>query len=126
MFTLDKNDAYEYNDVSNMHLAKLKFTYPSVNKNYNFNDKNAFLISYKNKYGVLPNKYAVRGFDITYDVLLRLASAKNVYKSVDSDYVTEYIENKFRYTKKFLSGYQNQAVYIVRLDDDLQFQEVKN
>jgi len=125
LFTLDKNAAYDYNDVSNVHLAKLGFTYPSVEKSYNHNDKNAFLISYKNEYGVLPNRYAVRGFDVAYDVILRLAVADDVYKSIDSDYVTEYIENKFRYTKKFLSGYQNEAVYLVKYTKDLQFEEVK-
>lgn len=124
LFTFDKNDAYDYNDVSNLHLAKLNFTFPSVNKSYNHNDKNAFLISYKNEYGVLPNKYAVRGFDVTYDVLLRLAIAKDIYDSMDSDYETEYIENKFRYTKRFLSGYENEAVYLVKYNNDLLFEEV--
>ncbi|MFC7358177.1 LysM peptidoglycan-binding domain-containing protein [Jejudonia soesokkakensis] len=125
LFTFDKNDAYDYNDVSNLHLAKLNFTFPSVNKSYNHNDKNAFLISYKNEYGVLPNKYAVRGFDVTYDVLLRLAIANDIYDSMDSDYETEYIENKFRYTKRFLSGYENEAVYLVKYNKDLLFEEVE-
>jgi len=125
LFTLDKNDAYDYQDVSNVHLAKLNFTFPSVNKSYDYNELNSFLISYKNKYGVLPNRYAVRGFDVTYDVILRLASADDVYKATDSDYVTEYIENKFRYTKKLLSGYQNNALYIIKYNSNLQFEEAK-
>jgi LysM repeat protein len=125
LFTFDKNDAYDYNDVSNLHLAKLNFTFPSVNKSYNHNDKNAFLISYKNEYGVLPNKYAVRGFDVTYDILLRLAIANDIYASMESDYETEYIENKFRYKKKFLSGYENDAAYLVKYNKDLLFEEVK-
>jgi len=125
LFTLDKNDAYNYHDVSNMHLAKLNFTFPSVNKSYNFKDKNAFLVSYKNKYGVLPNRFAVRGFDVTYDVLLRLAIADDVYDANDSNVETEYIENKFRYTKKMFSGYQNNALYIIKYNADLQFEVVQ-
>ncbi|GEQ86703.1 hypothetical protein ULMS_22110 [Patiriisocius marinistellae] len=125
LFTLDKNDAYDYNDVSNMNLAKLQFTFPSVSKSYNYNDKTPFLISYKNKYGVLPNRYAVRGFDVTYDVLLRLASADDVYEATEDDFETEYIENKFRYSKKFLSGYVNNAVYIIKYKDNLQFEVLK-
>ncbi|MBZ0326030.1 MAG: LysM peptidoglycan-binding domain-containing protein [Altibacter sp.] len=125
LFTLDKNAAYDYNDVSNVHLAKLGFTFPSVNKSYNYKDKTPFLTSYKNKYGVLPNRYAVRGFDVTYDVLLRLASADDVYDATKNDVVTEYIENKFHYTKKLFSGYQNNAVYIVKYNEELQFEEVK-
>ncbi len=125
LFTLDKNDAYDYHDVSNVHLAKLGFTFPSVNRSYNYKEKTAFLTSYKNQYGVLPNRYAVRGFDVTYDVLLRLASAEDVYDAIDSKVETEYIENKFRYTKKMFSGYQNNALYIIRYNNDLQFEEVK-
>lgn len=125
LFSLDKNEAYDYHDVSNMHLAKLNFTFPSVNKNYNYKDRKPFLISYKNKYGVLPNKYAVRGFDITYDVLLRLASNEDIYKALEADFETEYIENKFRYSKKFMSGYVNNAFYIIKYKEDLQFEVIR-
>lgn len=125
LFTLDKNDAYDYHDVSNMHLAKLGFTFPSVKKTYDYNQRTAFVTSYKNKYGVLPNRFAVRGFDITYDVLLRLASAKDMYEATSSDYETEYVENKFRYSKKLLSGYQNEASYIIKFKDDLQYEVIE-
>ena len=125
LFTLDKNDAYNYHDVSNLHLAKLNFTFPSVNKSYNYKDKSAFLVSYKNKYDVLPNRFAVRGFDVTYDVLLRLAVADDVYDANDSNVETEYIENKFRYTKKMFAGYQNNALYIIKYNQDLQFEVVE-
>ncbi|MBT8263135.1 MAG: LysM peptidoglycan-binding domain-containing protein [Bacteroidia bacterium] len=125
LFTTDKNDAFNYHDVSNMNLAKLNFTFPSVNKSYNFKDKNAFLVSYKNKYNVLPNRFAVRGFDVTYDVLLRLAIADDVYDANDSNIETEYIENKFRYTKKMFSGFQNNALYIIKYNNDLQFEVVE-
>jgi LysM repeat protein len=125
LFTTDKNDAYNFQDVSNMHLAKLNFTFPSVNRNYNFKDKNAFLVSYKNKYEVLPNRFAVRGFDVTYDVLLRLSVADDVYDANDSKIETEYVENKFRYTRKLFSGYQNNALYIIKYNNDLQFEVVE-
>jgi hypothetical protein len=122
LFSLDKNAAFDYHDVSNVHLAKLNFTFPSVNKSYNYADENAFLISYKNTYGVLPNRFAVRGFDLTYDVLLRLASAENMFKASEEAFETEYIENKFSYTKTLFSGYQNNAFYIIKYQEDLQFQ----
>ncbi|PKA83718.1 amino acid/amide ABC transporter substrate-binding protein (HAAT family) [Ulvibacter sp. MAR_2010_11] len=125
LFTLDKNDAYDYHDVSNVHLAKLGFTFPSVNRSYNYKEKNAFLTSYKNKYGVLPNRYAVRGFDVTYDVLLRLASGDDLHEASSNEIETEYIENKFRYSKKLFSGYQNEATYIIKYNKELQFEEVK-
>ena len=125
LFTLDKNDAYNYHDVSNLHLAKLNFTFPSVNKSYNYKEKDPFLISYKNKYGVYPNRYAVRGFDITYDILLRLASAEDLYDAYQNDYETEYVENKFHYTRNTSSGYQNSAAYIIKYMNNLEFEIVK-
>lgn len=125
LFTLDKNDAYDYHDISNMHLARLNFTFPSVNKSYNYKEKDPFLVSYKNKYGVYPNRYAVRGFDITYDVLLRLASADDLYETSEEDFETEYIENKFRYTKNATSGYQNQATYILKYKNNLEIEIVE-
>lgn len=125
MFTLDKNKAYDFDDISNVNLAKLDFTFPSVNKSYDYDEKEPFLISYKNKYGVLPNKYAVRGFDVAYDVLLRLASAEDVYDATNAAFETEYIENKFRYSKKMLSGYQNMATYILKYTKDLKFDVVR-
>lgn len=125
LFTTHKNDNFEYDDVSNMHLAHLNFTFPSVSKSYDFDEKDAFIVSYENKYGVLPNRYAVRGFDLTYDVLLRLAAADTIYDAVDADSETEYVENKFRYDKKLFSGYTNQAFYILKYGEGLKIEVVK-
>lgn len=125
LFTLDKNQAYEWHEVSNSRLAKLDFTFPSVNKNLNGEDRNPFLISYKNKYGVLPNRFAIRGFDVTYDVLLRLASEKDIYDAILPENETAYIENKFRYEKSSSEGYCNEAAYILKYNDELKFEEVK-
>ena len=125
LFTLDKGDVYEFDDVSNMHLAKLNFTFPSISRPYDFEDQNAFLVSYKNKYGVLPNKYAVRGFDLTYDIILRLGTAEDIYDASQSDVSTEYVENRFRYDKRMFSGYRNQGFYLLKYNMDLNLEIVK-
>ena len=62
----------------------------------------------------MPNKYAVRGFDVTYDVLLRLAATDDVYDEATTAYQTEYIESKFWYQPQASSGYTNKAVYILQ------------
>ena len=64
-----------------------------------------------------PSKYATRGFDLTLDILLRLASADDLYSAANDAIETEYVENKFRYGKKFFGGYYNQAVYVVKYQD---------
>jgi LysM repeat protein len=117
LFTLDKNKAYDYHDISNMHLGNLYFTCPAVQKPFDPNEINPFIASYKNKYGVLPNSYAIRGFDVTYDILLRLGVATSVYEAYQ--YPTQYIESKFKYAKKMFSGYQNVGAYILTYKPDL-------
>lgn len=126
LFTLDKNDAYDYQEVSNARLARLQFTFPSVNKSTDEDTREAFAISYKNKYGVAPNRYATRGFDVTYDVLLRLASTdETAFEAVLPENETVYIENKFHYTKSPSKGYINQAAYILKYNSELEFEVVE-
>lgn len=125
LLTLDKNQAYEWHEVSNIRLSKLQFTFPSVNRNIAEDVREPFFISYKNKYGVVPNRYAIRGFDVTYDVLLRLASGKDIYDAILPENETVYIENKFRYEKSDSKGYCNEAAYILKYNDQLKFEEVK-
>ena len=65
-----------------------------------------------------PNRYAIRGFDLTLDLLLRLASTENdLFDASGSEIETEYLENKFRYTKKLFGGYTNESVYVVKYHD---------
>ncbi|WP_179346077.1 PBP1 and LysM peptidoglycan-binding domain-containing protein [Winogradskyella ursingii] len=115
--TLDKNKAFEGKNIDNYHLSNLKFHYPSVNKDFDENSTNGFVKAYRKEYGVSPSKYAVRGFDITLDVLMRLAYKDDLFQASDESIETEYVENKFRYNKSLFGGYVNEAVYIVKYDD---------
>ena len=118
LYTTNKSSAFEdETNVSNIHLSNLKFHYPSANKVYDVSITNKFVEKYKSVYGVNPSKYATRGFDLTMDLLLRLASNDNLYNASTSDIETEYVENKFRYSKKLFGGYYNEAVYVVKYDD---------
>ncbi|RKE98047.1 PBP1 and LysM peptidoglycan-binding domain-containing protein [Ichthyenterobacterium magnum] len=124
LMTTGINKAFEGKNISNYHLSNLKFHYPSVNKTISGNSKNGFVKAYKRIYGVTPNKYAVRGFDLTLDLLLRLASEDNLFEASSSTIETEYVENKFRYSKKVFGGFFNEAVYVVKFDN-LTITEVK-
>jgi LysM repeat protein len=118
LYTTDKNRAFEGREISNYHLSNLKFHYPSVNKTADIgSSRNEFIKAYRREYNVSPNKYAVRGFDLTLDLLLRLASEDDLYKASTSDIETEYVENKFRYSKKMFGGFYNEAVYVVKYDN---------
>ena len=117
LMTTDKNKAFEGKEISNIHLSNLNFHYPSVNKTFNATQPNNFIKNYKKEYGIEPNKYAIRGFDLTLDLLLRLASEDTLYEASNSDLETEYVENKFRYSKQLFGGYTNESVYVVMFKD---------
>ena len=117
LVTLDKNKAFEGKNIDNNNLSNLKFHYPSVNKDFDEARYSGFVRAYKSAYGVSPSKYVARGFDITLDILLRLATEDNLYEASGDIIETEYIENKFRYNKSLFGGYKNEAVYIVKYDD---------
>jgi LysM repeat protein len=115
--TLDKNKAFEGKNIDNYHLSNLKFHYPSVHKDFDESKSNAFVSAYRKEYSVSPSKYVARGFDITLDILMRLASEDNLYEASSETIETEYVENKFRYNKSLFGGYINEAIYIVKYDD---------
>ncbi len=125
LFTTNKNSAFDSDNVSNRHLSKLNFHFPSVDKEYSALRDNFFIRQYRERYGVVPNTYAVRGFDVTYDVLLRLASSKSLQESVEGEGTTQYVENKFDFEKRDSGGYYNRAVYILSYGKDLELKVVQ-
>jgi len=125
LVTTNMNAAFEDDEVSNYHLSNLALHFPTISKSYNLEDHNSFVMAYEKAYGITPNKVAVRGFDLTMDVILRLVSSDDLFQSVNEAPLTEYVENKFSYKKKFLGGYYNDSVYLVKYQD-LKIVEVKN
>ena len=47
LFTLDRNDGFEWHEVSSTRLAKLNFTFPSVNRNIGDEDRTPFWLAIK-------------------------------------------------------------------------------
>lgn len=124
LVTTSINNAFTGEDVSNEHLSKLQFHYTTTSKSYNENVNNAFVKHYEQIYNVTPNSAAVRGFDLTMDVVLRTVTSQDLYMSVNNAPLTEYVENKFAYKKKLFGGYYNDTVYLVKYQD-LTIVEVK-
>ncbi|MFK7811736.1 MAG: LysM peptidoglycan-binding domain-containing protein [Maribacter sp.] len=111
MFTTNKNNAFESDVISGTHLSNLNFTYPSVYREVA--ERNSFAKRYRKRFGDTPDKYAVRGFDLTYDLVLKLAYKNNLMEVSKLIGETEYTGNKFSYEKDFASGYYNQSSYIM-------------
>ena len=122
MFTTNKNKAFDNDIISSTHLSNLRFTYPSV---YREVDNSAFVEAYSKRFGDVPDRYAVRGFDVTYDLLLKLAYKNNLMDVSKIIGETEYTGNKFSYEKDIASGYFNQSSYIMAIEN-LRVVEIKD
>jgi len=122
MFTTNKNKAFDNDIISSTHLSNLHFTYPSV---FREAKDSAFIEAYSKRFGDVPDRYAVRGFDLTYDLLLKLAYKNNLMEVSQIIGETEYTGNKFSYEKDMTSGYFNQASYIMAIED-LRVVEIKD
>ena len=114
LMTTSKNRAFEGVNISNYDLSNLHFQYPSVNFVSRFSD--AFEQRFVQEFGTFPNKYAIRGFDITMDILLRLSRFGTLYSDTSS-FQTTYLENKFQYVLQPYGGYKNEAGYILKYED---------
>jgi len=126
LMTTSKGDAYDSEDISNMTLMRLGFQFPSIDKQGDIEGGlKTFVAKYKEKYGVAPNNYAIRGFDLTLDTLLRLATAEDLYASAESGIETKYLENKFKYIKAAQDGFYNEAVYVLKYGPGLVLQEIE-
>nr|WP_281502485.1 LysM peptidoglycan-binding domain-containing protein [Arenibacter sp. F20364] len=110
LFTTDKNKAFDSEVVSYSHLSNLRFTYPSASREIG---EDSFVKLYRKKYGADPDAYAVRGFDLTYDLLLKLAYKNDLVNASKLVGETEYVGNKFNFNKDISSGYFNRASYIL-------------
>ena len=110
LFTTDKNKAFDSEIVSYSHLSNLRFTYPSASREIG---ESSFVQSYRKKYGADPDAYAIRGFDLTYDLLLKLAYKNDLVIASKLVGETEYVGNKFNFNKDISSGYYNRASYIL-------------
>ncbi|WP_194767936.1 LysM peptidoglycan-binding domain-containing protein [Tamlana sp. I1] len=114
LVTTNINSAFEGDQINNNHLSKLQFHFATGSKEYDENEKNSFVSAYNKQYKTIPNKRAVKGFDLTMDVVLRLVSSKDLYSSASQPLLTEYVENKFAYKKERQGGYYNDTAYLVK------------
>lgn len=121
---LGENEALDFEEIQMTRLTKLKMHYPSLTRVNDSEEATIFENTFKKKNKVLPNQFATRGFDVTFDVLMRLAQEKSLIETL-SDAATEQVENKFSYAPNPDGGYTNKGVYILYYDTDLTIKEAK-
>ena len=77
---------------------------------------------FKEKNKIFPNQFATRGFDVTFDTLLRLSQEQSFEATIEN-IATEGVENKFSYEKKTSGAFVNGGFYILYYDNDLSVKE---
>lgn len=119
---MEPNETLDFEEVSLTRLTKLKLLYPSLSRPNETDEANQFDVKYKKLNKIIPNQYAIRGFDVTFDTLLRLSQSKTFEETIQAD-ASEQIENKFDYTQNSTYGYSNNGIYILNYDTDLTIKE---
>jgi|TARA_B110000503_G_scaffold112421_1_gene168551 hypothetical protein len=112
LLTTYRADVYENENISYEHLGNLKFTYPSYYRPVYDEKLDIFNELYLSRFGKIPNKIAIRGYDITLDLVLRVAYKKKLIKSINIG-ETEYLQNRFNYLPKD-GGYINNSIFLIQ------------
>lgn len=113
LVVLDKTDALDHDEIPINRLLELKMLYPSVTNDAP-NNANAAVFNrmFKEKNGVFPNQFATRGFDVTFDVIVRLFQDAPFDEVMDTK-ATEQVENRFEYVSQNGGNYNN-GVFIMQ------------
>lgn len=119
---LEPNETLDTDEISFVNLTKLKLMYPSVTRENESPEALVFEKEFKKKNKIYPSAFATRGFDITFDTMMRLSQDKKYQETIDST-ATEQVDNKFEFYKKEDGGYINKGVYILYYDTDLTIKE---
>ena len=93
---LELNETLDFEEISMKRLTLLKMMYPSLIRENLSAEATLFENSFKKANKILPSQYAIRGFDVTFDTMLRMSQAKGFKQSAVED-KTQQVESKFEY-----------------------------
>ena len=112
LYTTYHGSSYDDPNLSNKLFSDLDFTYMSDYYPREINDLE-FLKSFINRFGIPPNKTAIRAYDLVYDLILRITTQGNLYLSSTIG-ETEYINNKFNYVSDVEGAYINKSYFLLK------------
>ena len=117
------NSALDYEEIPMKNLTDLKLMFPSTTKVVSTSSEILFEKQYKKINNITPNAAAKKGFDVTFDTLLRICQEEGFATSA-TNAKTEYIESSFDYNS--VNGLiSNNASYLLYYDNDLTIKQVQ-
>ncbi len=111
LFTTYRSNAYDNSNISKKQLGNLRFTFTAGAFSDESKRTKVFDSLYLSSFGNLPNREALRGYDLTLDVILRWAHQNQLSSSALGE--TEYIESRFDYVPHKDQGYHNRAYFLL-------------
>ncbi|MQP52508.1 LysM peptidoglycan-binding domain-containing protein [Flavobacterium sp. LMO9] len=116
-------DTLNFEEIPMKNLAELKMLFPSTTKVVATPEEKIFEKEFKKINNIYPNAVAKKGFDVTFDTLLRICQPEGFVKSAETT-KTEYIENAFDYNSN--NGLiSNNASYLLYYDTDLTIKQAQ-
>ena len=115
---LEPNETLDFEEIALTRLTKLKMMFASTTFENKTDLTTQFERNYKKKNKIFPNQYAIRGFDLVFDTMVRLAQEVTFEETLKQN-ATQQIENKFNYKTKPAGGYANNGISIMYYDTDL-------
>ena len=112
LYTTYHGISYENKNLSNTLFSDLGFTYVSDYYPKSIIESN-FSIQFIDRFGIPPNKTAIRAYDLILDLLLRISTQNDLFQSVKIG-ETEYFNNKFNYVPFDNGSYINQGYYLLK------------
>ena len=102
-----------YNKIDNNFLARVHFHYPTTNHldQLKVSYRN-FEKAYRRKYHSVPSEYSIEGFDVTYDLLMRLSSGADLIGQGRS----ERLATRYSYIENTGGSILNNGIYLVRYE----------
>lgn len=121
---LEPNETLDTDEINFSNLIKLRLMYPSVARDNESSEALVFKNKYRKLNTISSSDFATRGFDVTFDTLLRLSQDKSFEETANA-IGTVQVDNKFEYYKKEDGGYTNKGVFVLYYDTDLIIKEAK-
>lgn len=116
-------DALNFEEIPMKNLTDLKLLFPSATKVAETPEEKIFEKQFKKINNIYPNAAAKKGFDVTFDAMLRICQPEGFVKSAATT-KTEYIENAFDYNSS--NGLiSNNATYFLYYDSDLTIKQAQ-
>lgn len=120
LVVVERNDALDFEEIPSKNLAALQMLYPSAIRENESVEALNFAKAFRKENKIQPNQYATRGFDVTFDAILRMCQEEGFIKSAE-DQASEQIESQFKYS----SSNNNYGVYMMYYDTDLTIKQAQ-